>query len=99
MWYNVKNEADLRELTMKGTTKGLLLAMAAASFLTSGVGHANTASNAELIKCQGGNACKGQSGCQTANSTCSGFNGCRGQGWVMMSRGECKRAGGVVIGD
>ena len=47
------------------------------------------------VKCVGGNACKGQSLCQSANSGCKGQNACKGKGYVMTpSAKECVAAGG-----
>jgi hypothetical protein len=48
-----------------------------------------------LVKCHGGNSCKGQSECHTAHSKCSGFNSCKGKGWVVMSPEACEEAGGT----
>ena len=46
-------------------------------------------------KCVGGNACQGQSACQTANSSCQGQNACKGQGFTMSTEAECDEAGGT----
>lgn len=47
-------------------------------------------------KCVGGNSCKGQSACQTANSACKGLNACKGQGFTMSSKADCDAAGGTT---
>ena len=42
-------------------------------------------STSQSVKCEGGNACKGQSECATADgkSLCSGENACKGTGYVF----------------
>jgi uncharacterized membrane protein len=50
---------------------------------------------ASQVKCVGGNACKGQSLCQSAESSCKGANSCKGKGYVMTPTAkECIAAGG-----
>lgn len=50
---------------------------------------------ASQVKCVGGNACKGQSLCQSADSSCKGANACKGKGYVMTPTAkECVAAGG-----
>lgn len=50
------------------------------------------------VKCSGINACKGQSGCQTAESACAGQNACKGKGWVKaVSAEKCEAKGGTVL--
>jgi hypothetical protein len=49
------------------------------------------------VKCLGGNSCKGQSACKSAQSDCKGQNSCKGKGYVMTpSAHECVAAGGKV---
>jgi hypothetical protein len=49
------------------------------------------------VKCIGGNSCKGQSACQSANNSCKGQNSCKGKGWVTTSSAqECTAKGGHV---
>jgi hypothetical protein len=49
------------------------------------------------VKCLGGNSCKGQSACQTAQSGCKGQNSCKGKGWITTaSVQECTQKGGHV---
>jgi uncharacterized membrane protein len=52
----------------------------------------STSSSSEPIKCEGGNACKGQSECATADgkSLCAGENACKGTGYVFTETvAEC----------
>jgi hypothetical protein len=49
------------------------------------------------VKCVGGNSCKGQSACQTAQNGCKGQNSCKGKGWITTaSTQECTQKGGHV---
>ena len=66
-------------------------------------GHAMAADNPPSgaaqpqVKCVGGNACKGQSACKSAQSGCAGQNACKGKGFVMSSNEkDCQAAGGKV---
>ncbi len=71
---------------------GLALATAAAGlFATAGI-PAVYAKEAAKIHCDGANACKGQSACQTASSACKGQNSCKGKGWLLLSKEECDAA-------
>lgn len=80
---------------------GLALAtLAAGVFATAGMSVANAAKHMEgKVKCEGANACKGQSACQTAKNSCKGQNGCKGQGWIETSAKECKDKGGKAKSD
>jgi hypothetical protein len=49
------------------------------------------------VRCQGINACKGQSSCNS-RGTCGGVNACKGKGWLNVTREECVRRGGKVLG-
>jgi uncharacterized membrane protein len=76
---------------------GLALATAAAGmFLAVGaMSPAMGAAHMEgegKVKCEGVNACKGQSDCQTANTACKGQNSCKGQGFQTLSKKECEAA-------
>jgi hypothetical protein len=52
---------------------------------------------AAKVKCTGGNACKGQSACKSAQSSCQGQNACKGKGFVMTSSvKDCQTAGGKI---
>jgi uncharacterized membrane protein len=84
---------------MKAITK-LSLATAAAALFSAAVVPAAFAADAgaATVKCQGINACKGQSKCQTADSACAGHNACKGKGWITVpSAEECTQQGGTVI--
>ena len=68
-----------------------IAASAAALFVTGCASVSNSGTEAK-IACNGGNACKGQSECQTANNSCHGQNTCKGQGFVSLTPEECKKA-------
>ena len=81
-------------MTAKKLT-GLALATAAAGlFATAGIAPVMAAKHMGEAKvhCDGVNACKGQSACQTANSACKGQNSCKGKGWMFLSKAECDAA-------
>jgi hypothetical protein len=67
------------------------LAAAAAALFSAGAGTVSAADEAK-VKCEGANACKGQSACNTAKNSCAGANECAGQGWVMLTQAECDAA-------
>jgi len=81
------------------TNRGTNIALALAALLAAGGcgGTSNTdptdaVEGAAVIKCEGGNACKGQSECATADgkSSCAGENACRGTGYVFtQTEPEC----------
>jgi hypothetical protein len=49
------------------------------------------------VKCVGGNSCKGQSACKSADNSCRGQNACKGKGYVMASSSkQCMTKGGHV---
>jgi len=76
----------------------LSLATAAAALFSVATVPVAMAEEAGSVKCSGINACKGQSGCQTAESACSGQNSCKGKGWVKAaSAEECESKGGTVL--
>lgn len=83
----------------KTTLTGAMLATAVALMFAGNVAYAadrkDSAAAASQVKCVGGNACKGQSECQSANSGCKGQNACKGKGYVMTPTAkECVAAGG-----
>ena len=84
----------------KTRVTGAMLATAVALMFASNVARAADSSSpapaaASQVKCVGGNACKGQSACQSANSGCQGQNACKGKGYVMTPTAkECVAAGG-----
>jgi hypothetical protein len=60
--------------------------------------YASEANDSMSVKCQGINACKGQSKCKTAANACAGQNACKGMGWLLSpSADECTKQGGSVI--
>jgi hypothetical protein len=69
-------------------------ASAAALFITgcASMGSGTSAGTEAKVACNGGNGCKGQSECKTANSSCKGQNACKGQGFVSLTPEECKKA-------
>ena len=71
---------------------GIALATAAAGlFVTASIPAASAAEEAR-IHCDGVNACKGESSCQTANNACKGQNSCKGKGWLYLTKAECDAA-------
>ena len=74
---------------------GMALATAAAALFIAGagVGNADTGSPSVVkAKCFGGNACKGQSACKSANNACKGQNSCKGKGFLEMTAKQCADA-------
>jgi hypothetical protein len=74
----------------RGTSIALAVSALLAATACSGNSHDPSSSAAEGIKCEGGNACKGQSECATADgkSLCSGENACKGTGYVYTQTQE-----------
>lgn len=80
------------------TLGGAVLATAAAAmFMAAPVMAGAMHDGASKGKCMGGNACKGQSACKTANSSCKGMNSCKGEGYVMASKEKCDELGGKFV--
>ena len=76
---------------------GLAVAASAAALFIAGcanMGGAGHGGTEAKVACNGGNACKGQSECKSANSSCKGQNACKGQGFVSLTAEECKKATG-----
>lgn len=76
---------------------GLAVAASAAALFIAGcanMGGAGHSGTEAKVACNGGNACKGQSECKSANSSCKGQNACKGQGFVSLTPEECKIATG-----
>jgi len=71
--------------------KKIVLATAAASLFLAGPVFAEESAEKQ-VKCEGVNACKGQSACATAGSSCASKNACKGKGFLMMSEAECEEA-------
>lgn len=67
---------------------GLFVAGAAQSAFAEEHGKAE----ADKVKCEGVNECKGHGACKSAHNACAGENGCAGQGFVMMTPAECEAA-------
>ena len=83
----------------KTTLTGAMLATAVALIFAGNAAYAadstGSTAAASQVKCVGGNACKGQSLCQSAQSSCKGQNACKGKGYVMTPTAkECVAAGG-----
>ncbi len=70
--------------------KKILLATAAASLFLTGPALAADDAGEAKVKCEGVNACKGQSACKSAGSSCAGKNACKGKGFLMVSEEECE---------
>lgn len=81
-------------------TSGTVLAASAALMLLGGaVGTTVVSADEAKVHCVGGNACKGQSACKTANTSCKGLNECKGQGFIDLTAAECEAAGGKASAD
>ena len=85
-------------MTKAGLTGAMLATAVALVFAGNNVYAADSTDSsaaASQVKCVGGNACKGQSLCQSAESSCKGSNSCKGKGFVMTPTAkECLAAGG-----
>lgn len=84
---------------MKTSTKGMLMATAAAALFLSGAATATAADKAtgDKVRCAGINECKGHGACRGAGNGCAGQNGCKGQGVVETSKAECEQKGGKIV--
>jgi uncharacterized membrane protein len=83
---------------MRSPLKGAVIATAVAGLFLAGSAHAGEhehKAEGKKVKCEGGNACKGQGACGGATHDCHGKNECKGKGWVMLTPEECKEAGGT----
>lgn len=71
-----------------------LAAAAAAIFATGGATNAlaDHHEGEAKIKCEGANACKGESACATADNACHGKNSCKGKGFLKLTKAECDAA-------
>jgi uncharacterized membrane protein len=74
----------------KGTSIALAMTALLAASACGSNGGGNVSSEAQGIKCEGGNACSGQSECATADgkSECAGENACKGTGYVYTETQE-----------
>ena len=84
---------------MTKSSKGILIAGAAAALFLSGAVSARAEEKAggDQIVCSGINACKGQGSCAGVGHSCSGQNACKGQGNTKASAADCKAKGGKVV--
>jgi len=71
---------------------GIALATAAAGLFVTATIPAASAAEEARIHCDGVNACKGESACQSANNACKGQNSCKGKGWLYLTKAECDAA-------
>jgi uncharacterized membrane protein len=73
--------------------KNTVLASAVASLFIAGAAQqvvSGEEAGAEAkVKCEGVNACKGQSECATATNGCKGHNACKGKGHLNVTQKEC----------
>lgn len=79
---------------MKTTNRfaGMAVATPAAALFMAGIGSSiadDSHSGVVKVRCFGGNACKGQSACQTTTNACKGQNECKGQGVEFRGIGAC----------
>lgn len=85
---------------MNTPTKGALVATAvAALFAANGAlaaNHDTGKAEAQKVKCEGVNECKGQGACHGATHECAGQNACKGKGWIELSAADCKAKGGTI---
>ena len=79
--------------------KSIALASAAAALFVAGVAAPAHAEDEGQIKCEGVNACRGQSSCKTAASQCAGKNSCKGKGFLMLTPEECEQAKAKLAGE
>jgi hypothetical protein len=79
------------------TTKGALIAAAAAGVFLTMTPAVSSAGDSAKIHCQGVNGCKGQGSCHGAGNACKGQNSCKGKGWIELSEKDCKGKGGTVV--
>ena len=84
---------------MNSFGKGILIASAVATLITSGslVAQAADKAGGDKVRCAGINECKGHGSCAGEGHSCSGKNSCKGQGWVETSAAECTQKGGKVV--
>jgi hypothetical protein len=63
------------------TTKGALIAAAAAGLFLAGAPAASSAADsAAKVHCEGVNSCKGKGACNSKSNSCAGKNSCKGKG-------------------
>ena len=76
---------------MHKSSKFAMAAAAAVLFGAAPLAVVNAA-DAAKVKCEGVNACKGQSACKTATSSCQGQNSCKGKGFLTLTKSQCDAA-------
>ena len=85
------------------TSRGLLIATAAAGLIMAGAVSARAAdekkAGGDVVNCAGVNACKGQGSCAggPGGNSCAGKNECKGKGVVELSAADCAKKGGKVV--
>jgi len=85
---------------MNSLGKGIIIASAVATLITSGslVAQAADKAGSEKVRCSGVNDCQGHGSCAGEGHSCAGKNSCKGQGWVeASSAAECTQKGGKVV--
>jgi len=85
-------------ITAKKLT-GLALATAAAGLFVTATIPTTSAAEEAKVHCDGVNACKGESACQSAHNACKGQNSCKGKGWLYMTKAECDAAKAKMKGE
>jgi hypothetical protein len=83
--------------SIRKITGATLAATAAAMLLGGAIGLTSAPASADSVKCQGINACKGQSACKTASNACKGQNACKGTGFSMTSEKACAAMGAKFV--
>lgn len=82
--------------------KGLVVASAVAALFASKAAVAGShegKAEANKVKCEGVNECKGKGECGGATHDCAGKNECKGKGWIEITAEECKAKGGKILKD
>src|SRR5260370_37264559 len=78
--------------------KNVLIASAVAMLFVTGAvnARADQSAGSDQVKCVGGNSCKGQSACKSAQNDCKGKNACKRQGFLKTAEQKYKNKGGTV---
>jgi uncharacterized membrane protein len=84
---------------MNKTSKGMLIAGAAAALFLTGAltARADEKAGGDQVTCSGINSCKGQGTCAGGGNSCAGQNSCKGKGNLKTSMADCKAKGGKVV--
>jgi hypothetical protein len=75
-----------------GNRKLSSVALAAAAAVMFTTVSATAGAQESTVKCEGVNACKGQSACNTATSSCKGLNACKQKGYLLLTEEDCEQA-------